>query len=210
MTTEEVREKILHTAYRLFYTNGYRATGVNQIIEEANIAKATLYHHFKSKEDLAIAYLELRGRIFFRSIVNEIDRLAKRPIDKVIAMYQAYENIYLGIAELEESRIPEDLRVGFHGCHYIKIDMEAPSEKIKQAVREHQDRVLKSVQYALDAAIEAGELKSEADTKQLALQLLMLADGAVIQTNWGADARCFVEAANVAKGILREWSLVEV
>ena len=52
------RERLLETAARLFYAQGYRCTGINQIIEEAQVAKASFYHHFKSKEDLLIAYLE--------------------------------------------------------------------------------------------------------------------------------------------------------
>jgi AcrR family transcriptional regulator len=51
----------MQTAARLFYQNGYSNTGINQIIEVAGIAKSSLYQHFRSKEDLLIAYLEETG-----------------------------------------------------------------------------------------------------------------------------------------------------
>ncbi|PUZ21518.1 transcriptional regulator, TetR family [Chitinophaga costaii] len=58
MKTAGVKERVLETAARLFYEQGYQATGINQIIEEAAIAKASLYQHFASKELVLNAYLQ--------------------------------------------------------------------------------------------------------------------------------------------------------
>ena len=52
------RERILDTAYELFSLRGIRAVGVDEIVEQAGIAKATLYRHFASKDDLVLAYLD--------------------------------------------------------------------------------------------------------------------------------------------------------
>jgi AcrR family transcriptional regulator len=52
-----VKERIMNAATRLFYQQGYRATGINQIIEEAQIAKSSLYQHFASKDLLLDEYL---------------------------------------------------------------------------------------------------------------------------------------------------------
>ncbi len=54
------RERIIDTAYELFAKNGIRAVGVDRIVDEAGVAKKTLYHHFHSKEDLALAFLDTR------------------------------------------------------------------------------------------------------------------------------------------------------
>ncbi|MBS2535361.1 TetR/AcrR family transcriptional regulator [Catenulispora sp. NF23] len=51
------RSRILDTATRLFYAEGIHTVGVDRVIAEATVAKATFYHHFKSKEDLVLAYL---------------------------------------------------------------------------------------------------------------------------------------------------------
>ncbi|MEM6772989.1 MAG: helix-turn-helix domain-containing protein, partial [Bacteroidota bacterium] len=58
---------IIKTASRLFYDKGYNLTGINEIIAEAGIAKATLYSHFKSKEDLCLAYLNYRDENLIKS-----------------------------------------------------------------------------------------------------------------------------------------------
>ena len=54
-STKPPRERILETSQKLFHEEGYRATGINLILEESNCAKASLYEHFSSKEKLATA-----------------------------------------------------------------------------------------------------------------------------------------------------------
>jgi len=58
VSAKPVRERILGTARDLFYNQGYRATGINQIIEVSGVAKASLYQHFPTKSDLLIAYAQ--------------------------------------------------------------------------------------------------------------------------------------------------------
>lgn len=65
MAVPSAREKILDVAGRLFFQYGYRAIGIDMIIAESEIAKATLYRHFRSKDDLIVAYLEEMNRQFW-------------------------------------------------------------------------------------------------------------------------------------------------
>lgn len=55
------RERILATAADLFANQGYRATGVNEVIDKQGVAKATFYNHFMTKDDLCLAYLQERN-----------------------------------------------------------------------------------------------------------------------------------------------------
>jgi AcrR family transcriptional regulator len=57
------RRRLLDTATRLFYAEGIRGVGIDRIIAEAGIAKATFYNHFPSKDDLVLAYIEEQDRI---------------------------------------------------------------------------------------------------------------------------------------------------
>ena len=52
------RERILRAARELFYRNGVNCVGVEAIAEAASTNKMTLYRHFKSKDELIVAYAE--------------------------------------------------------------------------------------------------------------------------------------------------------
>ena len=51
------RDRLFHTAARLFYQHGYRAVGVDTLAAESGIGKMTLYRHYSSKDDLIVAFL---------------------------------------------------------------------------------------------------------------------------------------------------------
>lgn len=55
----EARTRLLGTATKIFYAEGIHSVGVDRIIEEAEVTRATLYRHFKGKEELVLAYLDL-------------------------------------------------------------------------------------------------------------------------------------------------------
>ena len=57
---EEMQQRILETADRLFYRDGIRAVGVDTVAAEIGISKRTLYNHYPSKDDLIAAYLRRR------------------------------------------------------------------------------------------------------------------------------------------------------
>ena len=61
------RERILEAAYPLFSRSGIRAVGVDTIVEAAGVAKMTLYRNFPSKDDLALAFLEMREERWTRA-----------------------------------------------------------------------------------------------------------------------------------------------
>ena len=75
--TSEARQRILETADRLFYEHGVRAVGIDRVIADAGIAKATLYAHFPSKDDLIVAVLrhpEENVLAFFRTAMERHGR----------------------------------------------------------------------------------------------------------------------------------------
>ena len=56
------REQIVSEALKLFYQDGFNATGVYKICTEAGVSKKTLYNHFKSKDELILATLRKRDK----------------------------------------------------------------------------------------------------------------------------------------------------
>ena len=67
-TSSDPRTRIVQAANHLFYKEGVRATGTEKIMFFSEVAKATFYRYFPSKDDLVIAYLALRDRSFFEGV----------------------------------------------------------------------------------------------------------------------------------------------
>ncbi|NJM83320.1 MAG: TetR/AcrR family transcriptional regulator [Tabrizicola sp.] len=65
------RDRIVSTAGRLFYREGYRAVGVDRVIAEAEVAKATFYKHFPSKDDLIVAWISRAEEQSLRAVPPE-------------------------------------------------------------------------------------------------------------------------------------------
>ncbi|QOG00865.1 TetR/AcrR family transcriptional regulator [Flavobacterium sp. MDT1-60] len=110
------RERILEKTFTLFHQQGYNATGINQIIEEAKVAKASFYQHFKSKEDLCVAFLNERHSFWFNQLEQFISK-EKETKAKVLASFD-----FLIFMNKEEN---------FRGCSFLNILSEIPSDNIK-------------------------------------------------------------------------------
>lgn len=108
----EVRARILETACNLFYQNGVRAVGVDLIVEEAGVAKTSLYRHFKTKDDLIAAFLDREDKDFWATW----ERVAGEHADDAAAELDAH----LGwIGERVE-------RPNYRGCPQINVAAEFP------------------------------------------------------------------------------------
>src|SRR5215208_1231708 len=86
------RERILETAYELFSRRGVRDVGVDEVIERANVAKATLYRHFPSKDDLVLAFLERREELWTKGWVEaEARRRGSTPEERLLAIFDLFD-----------------------------------------------------------------------------------------------------------------------
>src|SRR5712671_3545328 len=88
----DVRQLILDTAYELFSHRGIRAVGVDEVIERAGVAKATLYKHFRSKDDLVLAFLNQREQFWTRDwVVAEATRRGTTPEEYLLAIFDLFD-----------------------------------------------------------------------------------------------------------------------
>ena len=86
------RERILNAAYDLFARRGIRDVGVDEIIERAGVAKATLYRHFPSKDALVLAFLERREQLWTRDFVEAGARgRGQTPEEKLLAIFDVFD-----------------------------------------------------------------------------------------------------------------------
>jgi AcrR family transcriptional regulator len=105
------RDRILDTSYELFSRRGVRAVGIDELIERAGVAKATLYRHFPSKDDLVVAFLERREQRWTRQWVEaEATRRASDPEEQLLAIFDAFDEWFRS----------ED----FEACSFINVLLE--------------------------------------------------------------------------------------
>src|SRR5512144_1844761 len=82
----QARERILDTAFRLFYARGIRAVGVDTIIAESGVAKATFYKHFPAKDDLAVAYLDKVDAVWSGQLHQAAEQAGPAPRDQLVGL----------------------------------------------------------------------------------------------------------------------------
>lgn len=183
VTSSAARDRILDTAFRLFYARGVRAVGVDLIIAESGVAKATLYKHFPAKDELVLAYLDKVDRIWTGQLRAAAEAAGPDPRNQLIGLFDA-----LGTA---------CRRDGYRGCAFINAAAEAaPGTPVHRRTITHKQAVLAWVRQLAD---EAGA----ADPDALARSLTLLLDGGLADGALAADPA----AAGVAKAAAR--SLVE-
>jgi AcrR family transcriptional regulator len=86
------RERLLDTAYELFSQRGIRGVGIEEVIERAGVAKATLYRHFPSKDDLVLAFLERRHEHWTSDIQEaQTRRIDGLPEDRLLAIFDVLD-----------------------------------------------------------------------------------------------------------------------
>lgn len=120
----DVRQRLVETAGRLFYAQGYQATGVNQIIDEADVCKASFYNHFPTKEDLLVAWLE--------RIHNE----ATARVRSLLAQPLSGRDLVAEIFRFHEEQLSAS---AFRGCPFMNCLAEIPvaDGRVRQVMHWH-------------------------------------------------------------------------
>lgn len=133
------KTRILETAGELFYKQGYHATGINQVIQEAEVARASLYLHFPSKEALLIAFLEQRHTYWFERLHNHIAD-AKSPRQQLLAAFDF----------LQTMNEEEDYR----GCAFLNIlsEMNSQDQEALSLIRAHKKELKELIAGLMDGA----------------------------------------------------------
>jgi AcrR family transcriptional regulator len=86
-------DRVFKTASELFAAEGLYQVGVNRIIEEAGVAKATFYRHFPSRNDLVLAYVDGLGRGWASALKEAAGPFATHPADQLLGMFDALARV---------------------------------------------------------------------------------------------------------------------
>jgi AcrR family transcriptional regulator len=151
------RERILATAARLFYAQGVRATGIDQIIAEACVAKATLYYHFPSKTDLVRAYLRRRHDAWLREFEARLGKSRRR-----------------GLPALADALGRWFATGDFNGCAFINVTAESAGDEWRGISCAHKDALRELIAGRLDPTLPPARRATAATRALLVVEGLIV------------------------------------
>jgi len=179
MTTDDVttpppsaRERLLTAAYELFSRRGIRAVGTDEVIERAGVARATLYRHFATKDDLVLAVLQRREEVWTHGLIEE----------QLLAIFDVMHDWF-------------QLRDGYEGCSFMNVLLElGPDHPAGRASIAHIDHVRDIVRHR---ALAAGLT----DVEDFASSWHILMKGAIILAAVG-DLDAALRARRMATALI--------
>lgn len=173
------REQIVSVALKLFYQNGFHATGIDRIIKEAGVSKKTLYNHFKSKDELVLAALRKRDELFRNNLMRKTERLGSTAKERLLSVFDA-------IGEWLHEK-------DFVGCMFINASAEySKADNPSHILCAEHKRLVR--EYIRDLAVQA-----EMDNpEELSQQLNLLIEGAIVDAHVSGNKNAAGQAKNIA------------
>jgi AcrR family transcriptional regulator len=179
------RERLLAAANELFYNEGVHTVGIDRVIEQAGVAKASLYNTFGSKDELVRAYLEARHASVTQRITEAVDRYDTSR-ERILAVFEGQGELFA--------------QPGYRGCAFARASAESqPGDQAEQAAEAYRRWVRALL---TELATQAAAPEPEA----LARQLHLLFDGSGQAARMDHDPEA-AAAARAAAAILVDAAL---
>ena len=178
-----VRERLINTASILFYQNGYNTTGINEVIEKAKVAKASLYTHFKTKDDLCIAYLQQKEGKSLDELKNAVKGKTKGKL-QILAIFDHLRDVYR--------------QDDFKGSPITNIlaEISITNEKIKEEAANHRAELKAFIKELVINNVDSQ------NPEKLANRIYLLYTGAMTQSYIEHDSWPIKEAKEMALTML--------
>ena len=173
------RGRLLAAANDLFYREGVHTVGIDRVIEEAGVARGTLYNSFGNKDGLIVAYLRSRHAATVEHLMSAVER-HRSPRTKLLAVFDAQGELFTD---------------QFNGCAFVAATAEAHHDSADEAADEYRNWVRSLF---TDLAEQAGARHPV----KLARQLQLLYDGAGLSARMDRDGEAARAARTAAAALL--------
>lgn len=183
MKPSAARERILKTASALFYKHGINNVGIDTVVAQSDVAKMTLYHHFKSKDDLVEAFLANTREEWLAWLKARVESLEKSPRKRPLAVFDALGEWFASPS--------------FRGCPFINTAVEV-ADRNHPAAHAAKDFKRTVQDYLTTLVRESGQPRFE----EVADALALLADGAIVRAAMTGNASAAVSAKRAAKALI--------
>lgn len=156
------KERIDRTAYELFSRHGVHAVGVDTVAARSGVTKRTLYRHYPSKTELALAFLRRREELWTRSwLQREVERRENNPPARLLAVFDVFDKWFR--------------RSDFEACAFTRVLLEHDdrAHPVRNAVEGHIGTILAFLRQLTRGA-------GARDADELARQWHMLMMGSIV------------------------------
>ncbi len=186
-----VKDRILAVATRLFRFQGYSETGINQIIEEAGAARASLYLHYPTKEVLGRAYLKSYGETQFELLAHLMKRYPD-PAKFITAWARILKR--------------EARDVGLNGCAIANLRSQTPADHgdLLHDIRATATRTVDVLQKYLEECRKDGRLSNRHNAKLTARRLFAAYEGVMQTWQLTGDLEVVDDFAGIGQALLRD------
>ncbi len=160
----QLREKILIAAAELFYGKGFNQVSVNEVIANSDVARATFYRYFPSKDELILEVMRFQAKRWLKWFEDALNQRASSPKGKILASFDVLQEWYIS---------PD-----YHGCPFIKAALEIAD--VSHPVNQVAVMARQSIRtYIFKLALEAGIPKPEVFSQQY----LLLVSGSILMAS---------------------------
>jgi len=185
-TERETKNRILRTAFQLFHEQGFHATGIATIVREANVNPGSLYHFFKSKDQLLLSVLEFAIGYLGPAVMDPVERQIGDPIDRVFGLLAQYRD---GMVQ--------------HGCRMgcpignLALEVTDGNSQARHLIHQNFENWTQRVEAWLRAA--GDRLPPELDRSRLAHFILTIVEGGLMQARAANDLKPFDDSVAVLR-----------
>ena len=168
MAKSNVRDKLVAAGLELFHTKGYNACGVSDITDAAGVPKGSFYNHFKSKELLALAVLDLYQGLLG---LDALQDRRKPPVQRLRSLFERYMTIQI------KWRLARGCLMGNFGA-----ELSSQSPVIRKALKKIFERCYDAIAHVIQEAKERGDIDKRCNPQETARFLFNAWQGAVINS----------------------------
>ena len=177
------RQDLIETAIDLFSKHGFHGTGIDRIAEEANVSKKTMYHHFRSKDELILATLRHHDGLFRNHFMKAVNQTSDNAYDRLLNIFDVAHAWFSG--------------KDFYGCMFVNAigEYSEPNTSIRQVCKEFKRAMLG---YIEELAEQAGITNSN----EVASAIALLLEGSIVTAQVSENANSASTAKQAAKVIV--------
>ncbi len=177
------RQHLVETAIELFAAHGYHGTGIDRIADEAKVSKKTMYHHFRSKEELILAALRHYDGRFRNEFMKAVDSHGDTAYERLLAIF-----------DVAHAWFSDDK---FYGCMFINAigEYSAPDTAIREVCKEYKRLTLSYIEELTEAA-------NIPDAHAVAATIAILLEGSIVTAQVAGTPNAAENAKSAAKIIV--------